>query len=253
MKNNMLLAENLTKLRKAYRKKQEYVANKCFVDRTAVSCWERGTRNPSDDALERLSGLYGVSVENLTSHKLDATYESTTEKVRIRVVDGEDPDIDYLPLVVDPIHTILTLPRMGVSLSIAYTKYKEALEIDREWDFLCEVFDDRILEAMDLYWYAYNHGVDEAGMNLLRIYFILILAANMHEKEGVETLLYLIEDEKDRGNSDVGDYYEALACMYSIFPQGDNQKENFEIGLSMMNSLAEKNNDYAIKALLNMR
>lgn len=59
------LGARLVEAREARRLTQDDVAQVLGVTRVMVSHWERGQRNPSEHVLERLAGLYGVTLQAL--------------------------------------------------------------------------------------------------------------------------------------------------------------------------------------------
>lgn len=61
----MTLGENLQRLRKEQGLSQEEVAQRLFVSRQSVSKWELDQSEPGMEYLKALSGLYGVSLDEL--------------------------------------------------------------------------------------------------------------------------------------------------------------------------------------------
>lgn len=59
--------EKLQRLRKHHGLTQEQLAEKLYVSRTAVSKWESGRGYPSIDSLKCISGVFGVSIDELLS------------------------------------------------------------------------------------------------------------------------------------------------------------------------------------------
>lgn len=76
----MLLAENLTRLRKQYRMTQEQLAAQVGVTFQAVSKWETGQTLPDIALLPVLAGIFEVSIDALlgylTSQNKISEYES---------------------------------------------------------------------------------------------------------------------------------------------------------------------------------
>lgn len=66
-----LLPEKLKELRKAHGYTQDYVAAALGVVRQTYSHYESGRRTPSPDALYKLAGIYGISVDDLMQLTLD--------------------------------------------------------------------------------------------------------------------------------------------------------------------------------------
>lgn len=61
-----MLPENIAALRRGRGWSQEELAEKLGVSRQSVSKWERGAAAPELDKLLAMSGLFGVTVEELT-------------------------------------------------------------------------------------------------------------------------------------------------------------------------------------------
>ena len=59
----MEVGKKLKKLRLENRLSQQNLADKIFVNRSAVAKWENGLGLPSEESLERLAELFGVSKE----------------------------------------------------------------------------------------------------------------------------------------------------------------------------------------------
>lgn len=68
----MSIGNRISNLRKEKNLSQEYIAEKLNVSRQAVSKWEQDQTNPDTGNLLKLSELFGVSVEYLTTGKTDA-------------------------------------------------------------------------------------------------------------------------------------------------------------------------------------
>lgn len=65
----MTFGEKLKKLRNDNNITQEQLAEKIYVTRTAVSKWETGRGFPAIDSLKLISGLFGVSIDDLLSER----------------------------------------------------------------------------------------------------------------------------------------------------------------------------------------
>lgn len=68
----MVLSEKLAALRKEHGYSQLYVAERLNVSRQAISRWEVGSSVPSTENLMELSRLYGVSLDELVGHNIEA-------------------------------------------------------------------------------------------------------------------------------------------------------------------------------------
>lgn len=66
-----ILPEKLKELRKAHGYTQDYVAAALGIVRQTYSHYESGRRTPSPDALYKLAGLYGISMDDLMQLTID--------------------------------------------------------------------------------------------------------------------------------------------------------------------------------------
>ena len=64
-KGENIMKNRFKELRLLHNFSQQYVADKLFVNQTAVSQWERGVTSPNHETLVKLSDMYGVSVDYL--------------------------------------------------------------------------------------------------------------------------------------------------------------------------------------------
>ncbi len=72
----MAFQEIFTDLRKQSGLSQNEVAEKVHVTRQAVSRWERGETVPEIETLQALSGLFGVSINDLLGYPTDLACQS---------------------------------------------------------------------------------------------------------------------------------------------------------------------------------
>lgn len=83
----MILGERLKKLRLDNCLRQEQVARLARVERSTVSLWENGLRQPSYQTLVRLADVYGVTTDFLlgrdTNRLLDLSGLSAIEETMI--------------------------------------------------------------------------------------------------------------------------------------------------------------------------
>lgn len=110
----MNLGEKLKKLRKERNLKQEELSLILNVDRTTVSNWERGEKQPSIDILIKLRSIYGVTLDEIVGLKND----------------NPKLDISLDTLISDPVVKLLSektgIPPRTISAFIM------ALKIDQE-------------------------------------------------------------------------------------------------------------------------
>ena len=77
----MRLNEKLVRLRKEKGLTQSKLAETVEVSRQTVSKWEAGIAIPSSENLRELSGLYGVSVDNLLTDHVECLDLSETAEI----------------------------------------------------------------------------------------------------------------------------------------------------------------------------
>ena len=77
----MRLNEKLVRLRKEKGLTQSKLAETVEVSRQTVSKWEAGIAIPSSENLRELSGLYGVSVDNLLNDNVEYLDLSETAEI----------------------------------------------------------------------------------------------------------------------------------------------------------------------------
>ncbi len=69
--NNTMLASKLRELRKAHGYTQDYVASALGVVRQTYANYETGLRKPSYEVLFKLSGLYDISMDDLSQLSIE--------------------------------------------------------------------------------------------------------------------------------------------------------------------------------------
>ena len=65
----LILADNLTKLRKKHKLTQVELAHKLGFSDKSVSKWEQGDTIPDIETIKKIADLYGVSVDSLLEDK----------------------------------------------------------------------------------------------------------------------------------------------------------------------------------------
>lgn len=109
----MNLGEKLKELRKERNLKQEELALLLNVDRTTVSNWERGEKQPSLDILIRLHAIYGVTLDEIVGLKSD----------------NPRNEVNLDSLVSDPVVKLLSqktgIPVSAISAFIMALKYSQ--------------------------------------------------------------------------------------------------------------------------------
>ena len=92
-KGENIMKNRFKELRLLHNYSQQYVADKLFVNQTAVSQWERGVTSPNHETLVKLSDMYGVSVDYLLGKSDVPTVQNS--KIKNAVREPTDDDIMF--------------------------------------------------------------------------------------------------------------------------------------------------------------
>lgn len=90
MKKNLIVAENIKKLRIERGFSQVNLAEFLKVDQSLISKIEKGERNLSADMIERLSFLFGVSIDVIENEEVPNTSLSYAFRGNTLTVDDMD-------------------------------------------------------------------------------------------------------------------------------------------------------------------
>ena len=252
-----IIAENIRTLRKAFSETQLFLAEKvCHVDRTLINKWESGTRTPDPECIKTIAAHYGVEAYIFVSKYIRAEMDWNSGRITVTVEgQGEDKaenafvnSIDMTPYLIEgfsegkkTVQRVLIIPRIGIGREKVYEVYKRAYLLDEEIDM--NLSDDRMTQVVEDYWYAYDNGIEDAGVNLLRIFFLYFFTQSSGKdvlKRRIENLITGLK----LTNNPAADYYEALCQQWGVF---DNCVQ-YERGAEIIEALAEDMNVYAMKA-----
>lgn len=79
----LILADNLTKLRKKHKLTQAELAHQLGFSDKSISKWEQGDTIPDIETIKKIADLYGVSVDSLLEDKPQEDEIDTKERKRI--------------------------------------------------------------------------------------------------------------------------------------------------------------------------
>lgn len=79
----LILADNLTKLRKKHKLTQVELAHQLGFSDKSISKWEQGDTIPDIETIKKIADLYGVSVDSLLEDKPQEDEIDTRERKRI--------------------------------------------------------------------------------------------------------------------------------------------------------------------------
>ena len=142
----------------------------------------------------------------------------------------------------------LLFPRLDADDSFGIYLYQKGYHLDIEFDSTGDSNIIPIIRAA--YWDAFNVGVLDAGVNLLRIIMIALCnykLTNPNDKELplLDPLHYILE-RLLFAEHPAGEYYEALGYMLGIMSNELTSEESHELGLDLMTDLALDDNPYAL-------
>ncbi len=85
----------IQELRKARKMQQKELALLVGVSQPTVSSWENGTKEPTQENLEKLAAIFGVSVEDITAtaRKLPDIPVISAEEYRLILEMRENPEL----------------------------------------------------------------------------------------------------------------------------------------------------------------
>lgn len=79
----LILADNLTKLRKKHKLTQVELAHQLGFSDKSISKWEQGDTIPDIETIKKIADLYGISVDSLLEEKTQEDEIDTKERKRI--------------------------------------------------------------------------------------------------------------------------------------------------------------------------
>lgn len=79
----LILADNLTKLRKKHKLTQVELAHQLGFSDKSISKWEQGDTIPDIETIKKIADLYGISVDSLLEEKPQEDEIDTKERKRI--------------------------------------------------------------------------------------------------------------------------------------------------------------------------
>jgi hypothetical protein len=129
----------------------------------------------------------------------------------------------------------------------AYNKFTTAYNLDLESDQFDDA--DKRVKAMHLYLEAFDDGVSDAAVNMLRVLTKILfnikaetLNANLPFQDRVEFFVEKVEEVENQE----GQYYHAFLLIYGLMRTEDTEDVNLNNGLRKMYELANEGNEYAI-------
>lgn len=87
------LGKNIRKFRIENNLSQEYLANKLFISRQAISMWEKGICMPNYEMILSLANIFNITTEELLTGKINDNLKVIKEKRDIKI------DINIKPTI----------------------------------------------------------------------------------------------------------------------------------------------------------
>lgn len=271
------LGKNIRALRNAHEETQEKLGYAIGVEKNAISYYENGKREPSNDVIASIARYYMISVEELLYSDL-----SGMDKIDV------NPNILWENIDV-------VFPIIYTEGALKNEHFKNAFDIHNE------VFNqlknlsldsvDRLSDCVDEYFEAQNdlNSKVEAAGNIMGIFyfFSLVMQTPKFLKNRSSVLLKISENNReikkaleepspDFGDfeeflndeetlefvdcllllikrsfewSDLADYYMALRYVFSLVDNDLGMEINKRIGVEFLSSFALVKNSYAINYL----
>lgn len=138
-------------------------------------------------------------------------------------------------------------PRIGLDGITSYKSFQKAYQKDVELE---KTGDKSLLtDIVHLYTEAFDQGIDEAAVNMLRI--LTHTAMNWKVTEGdkrfplQERVDFYIDNLEETGHP-AGAFYRAIHQIYRLIKNDLTDEENFDEGLILMYQLANEGNEFAL-------
>lgn len=241
----MRLAENLKVLRGNATISQEEMSVKLNISRQTISKWENGQSQPSIEMLVELANWFEVTIDDLIrgdvvkrSKPMFALDSSLVENTVSKDIAKDEND--------DNIGNIIC-PRIGLDGITSYRTFKKAYQKDVE----LEITGDKSLltDIVHLYTEAFDQGVDEAAVNMLRILTNTVMNWKVTEGDKrfplQERVDFYIDSLEESGHP-AGAFYRAIHLIYRLVKNDLTEEENFDEGLILMYQLANEGNEFAL-------
>jgi len=226
-------------------KKQTEIAEMLCVERATVSKWENGKNEPELNMLIRLSDYYETTLDELVTGDLQQVHSEQIKGPVIKSVERINGAMKTEAITKTENEELFMFPRISPNTSMGLGMFVDACKIDFNDN---GTNADEYVKMCHLYMDAFNSGVMDAGINLLRVFskHHLTLKANGENNPYAfqRKMEYIIATLKSIEHP-AGEYYEALSLIYDLMDMGVDEQTAFDRGLVMMYDLANEGNEYA--------
>jgi transcriptional regulator with XRE-family HTH domain len=240
----MRLAENLKILRRNEDISQEEISERFNVSRQTISKWENGQSQPSIEMLIDLANWFEVSIDDLVRGDMTKNKKVTYTNSDIPVAQG-----DFLHVSDEKVddEVDVVCPRIGLEGLHSYLSFKAAYEKDLE---LHRTGDKSLLsDIMNHYTDAFDQGIMEAAVNMLRILTHTSMNCKIKEPDKEFPLQERVDfyiNRLEEADHPAGAFYRAIHLIYRLVKNEKTDDENWDDGLILMYQLAEEGNEFAI-------
>lgn len=226
-------------------KKQTEIAEMLCVERATVSKWENGKNEPELNMLIKLSDYYKTTLDELVTGDLQQAHSELIKDSVIKSAERINSAMKTEAVTKTEDDELFMFPRISPNASTGLNLFVEACKIDFNDN---GTNADEYVKMCHLYMDAFNSGVMDAGINLLRVFskYHLVLKANGDNNPYAfqRKMEYIIATLKSIEHP-AGEYYEALSLIYNLMDMGGDEQTAFDRGLVMMYDLANEGNEYA--------
>lgn len=284
-------ASNLKHLRKTLGETQDDLAEFLFTSKSAISNYENGIRLPDEDVLNKISKHYQVTLSQLLNEDLTITPSFFDYIKGLNEDDCRLLSRIFSPFKLkDSLTSKKYKKAFEEHLKLLYGSMEEQETVDI--GFICDVYeestgncdkpifllnflsfyffiglsflmasDDDTLDFEQLKSYLRSNKRSKKDIKKVLSNFVYLNSDEFgnenvdleFRKEFDEGLLFIIEKLKKTQYSDVAYYYFALRYVFNITNNSEDRATNKLIGMTLINDLAEINNEYASKFIAIIR
>lgn len=250
MVHKTYLSNNIRVLRKSASMPQEELADKLFVTHQVISKWEKGKSDPPIESLITIAEYFNVSLDELIlraiqpKNPLAVRLETNIKEENVmksNITISENPHISINSDTNEHL-----FPRVSPENVTAYNKFTQAYNLDIQSSDTDDA--EKQVRAMHLYLEAFDEGVKEAAVNMLRVLTKILFNMRDEVREAElpfqDRIKYFLEGLEEI-DSQEGRYYHALLLLYGLISTGESQEDNVDLGFQMMNDLEEEGHEYA--------
>ncbi len=239
----MRLGENIKALRRNSVISQVQISERLNVSRQTISKWENNQSQPSIEMLIELASIFKVSLDELILGDLTKAGKGFLSENGTMIItdtslfssdDMSDEEVDVI------------CPRIGLDKLNSYQVFKEAYLKDIE---LQKNGDKSLLaDIMRQYTEAFDQGIIEAAVNMLRILTHTSMNCKAQDPDEVFPLQDAVDfyiNQLEEEDHPAGSFYRAIHLIYRLVHNEKSDDENWDEGLILMYQLANDGNEFA--------